>query len=143
MKISQVLQLKGSTHVETTTSQMTVGEAASILSKKGIGALIVTKPDGRIVGILSERDVVRHIGSDGPAALSQPVQTIMTSRVECCAPSDETIDVLTRMTDGRFRHMPVMVDGRLGGVLSIGDVVKARIDELNAENEAMATMLSG
>lgn len=143
MKISQVLQLKGSAHVETAAAQMTVAEVAGLLAQKKIGALVVTRPDGSIAGIVSERDVVRHVGTEGPSALSKPVDAIMTARVESCSPSDETLDVLTRMTSGRFRHMPVIVDGNLGGVLSIGDVVKARIEELHAENEAMATMLSG
>ncbi|MEM6945160.1 MAG: CBS domain-containing protein [Pseudomonadota bacterium] len=143
MKIAQVLKLKGSTHVETAAARMSVAEIASLLAGKGIGALVVTSSSGTIAGIVSERDVVRHIGSEGAKALSKPVDAVMTPRVEACTPDDEAINVLQRMTNGRFRHMPVMANGELAGLLSIGDVVKARIDELNAENEAMATMLSG
>ncbi|MEM7498748.1 MAG: CBS domain-containing protein [Pseudomonadota bacterium] len=80
MKISQVLKLKGSSHVETATAQMTVAEVAGILAQKRIGALVVTRSDGSIAGIVSERDVVRHVGSEGAAALSKPVHAIMTSR---------------------------------------------------------------
>ncbi|MEM6677550.1 MAG: CBS domain-containing protein [Pseudomonadota bacterium] len=143
MKIAQVLKQKASMHVETAAAQMSVAEVAGILASKKIGALVVTRPDGSISGIVSERDVVRHVGSEGPSALSKPVHAIMTARVEHCSPDEETLSVLARMTNGRFRHMPVLEDGQMIGVLSIGDVVKARIDELAAENEAMAAMLAG
>ena len=143
MKVMQILKMKGSTAVETVAATATVAEASRLLSQKRIGALVVTKAEGGLLGIVSERDIVRHIGADGAAALSLPVRNVMTSKVECCAPEDDALSVLERMTTGRFRHMPVMMRGQLAGLLSIGDVVKARIDEIEAENEAMAHMLSG
>lgn len=143
MKVMQILKQKGSTAVETVEATATVADAARLLSKKKIGALVVTKSEGGMLGIISERDIVRHVGADGAQALSLPVRDLMTAKVECCAPEDDANSVLERMTSGRFRHMPVMVRGQMAGLLSIGDVVKARMDEIQAENEAMAHMLSG
>jgi len=143
MKVTQILNQKGSNTVETIAAEATLADAARTLSKKRIGALVVTDEDGNISGIVSERDVVRHVGADGPSALSLRVRSAMTSHVECCAPDEDALHVLDRMTKGRFRHMPVVEGGRMAGLLSIGDVVKARIDEIEAENEAMAHMLSG
>ncbi|MEO0819610.1 MAG: CBS domain-containing protein [Pseudomonadota bacterium] len=143
MKVMQILKSKGSTSVETIGTQSTVADATNVLSQRRIGALVVTRPDGSMAGILSERDIVRNIGTEGAAVLAKPVHAIMTAKVEACAPEDDALSVLERMTSGRFRHMPVMLRGQLAGILSIGDVVKARIDEIEAENEAMAHMLSG
>ena len=143
MKVTQILKQKGSATVETIAAERTIGEAARLMGQKRIGALVVAEADGHIAGILSERDIVRHLGSDGSAALGLKVRRAMTEQVECCSPDDDAMHLLERMTAGRFRHMPVMEGGRMAGLLSIGDVVKARIDEIEAENEAMATMLSG
>ncbi|MEM6488319.1 MAG: CBS domain-containing protein [Pseudomonadota bacterium] len=143
MKVMQILKLKGSTAVETIAPDARVGEAVARLSHKRIGALVVAGDDGSVAGIVSERDVVRQLGSDGASILNLPVSAIMTSRVKTCSPEEDAIVVLERMTDGRFRHMPVLLRGKLAGLLSIGDVVKARIGEIEAENEAMAHMLSG
>ncbi|MGF1551519.1 MAG: CBS domain-containing protein [Paracoccaceae bacterium] len=143
MKVMQILKLKGSTKVETITAEASVADAITQLSHKRIGALVVLEGEGRIAGILSERDVVRTLGSEGAGVLKKPVSAIMTTKVTSCAPEDEAITVMERMTEGRFRHMPVLVRGQLAGLLSIGDVVKARIGELDAENEAMQHMLSG
>lgn len=143
MNVIQILRSKGSSAIETIPSQLTLGEAASRLAARRIGALVVTTPDGEIAGILSERDIVRRLGEDGARALALPASAVMTSKVETCSPSDSAISVLERMTAGRFRHMPVLEAGRMTGILSIGDVVKARIDEVEAENQAMAGMLSG
>ena len=143
MNVIQILKSKGSSAVETITKQVSIGEAAARLAARRIGALVVTESNGSIAGILSERDIVRRIGEEGAKALSLPVSALMTARVETCEPSDSAISVLERMTTGRFRHMPVMDEGRMVGLLSIGDVVKARIAEMETENEAMAVMLSG
>lgn len=143
MKVMQILKLKGSTAVESVDENATVADAVAMLSRKRIGALVVTQGEGRMAGIVSERDVVRTLGTEGAGLLKKPVSSIMTRKVLTCAPEDEAIAVLERMTEGRFRHMPVMVRGQIAGLLSIGDVVKARIGELHAENEAMQHMLSG
>ncbi|MGF1500943.1 MAG: CBS domain-containing protein [Paracoccaceae bacterium] len=143
MNVKQILRLKGSAAVETVHPQTTVAEAAGRLSQKRIGALVVLQSDGAIAGILSERDLVRGIGEAGAAALDRPVAALMTARVECCVPTDTGVSVLERMTAGRFRHMPVVDHGRMVGLLSIGDVVKARIGEIEHENHQMANMLHG
>jgi CBS domain-containing protein len=113
-----------------------------MLTKHRIGAVIVSR-DGAIVdGILSERDIVRALGTGGVASLDQQVQDLMTAEVIGCRPEDTAISVLERMTDGRFRHMPVIEDNRMIGVISIGDVVKARINEVQSENVALTEMIS-
>ncbi len=143
MIVSQILSLKGSNAVETVKGEASVAEAAGMLSSRRIGALIVS-PDGKKVGgVISERDIIRVLGTEGIACLDRAVSTIMTSTVSTCAPEDTAESVLERMTDGRFRHMPVMENGALAGVISIGDVVKARISEIEKENEALADMIKG
>ncbi|MCL5777642.1 CBS domain-containing protein [Limibaculum sp. FT325] len=143
MNVIQILRSKGSSAIETIRSEVTLSDAAAVLAARRIGALVVTARDGSMAGILSERDIVRRVGEDGARALTLPVSAVMTSKVETCAPADSATSVLERMTAGRFRHMPVMEGGRMTGILSIGDVVKARIEEVEAENQAMAGMLSG
>ena len=144
MKVSVILQKKGSTEVATIDPAMATSDAVRELSRRRIGALVVTSATGDIAGIISERDIVRRLGEEGPGALARPVLEIMTTTVQTCTPDDTAFDLLGRMTQGRFRHMPVKnADGRMGGLLSIGDVVKARLEEIEAENAAMADMLSG
>jgi CBS domain-containing protein len=143
MKVSVILQKKGSAEVVTIEPAATISDAVKELSRRRIGALVVTSAAGGIAGILSERDVVRRLGEEGPAALARPVSELMTHTVETCGADDTAFHLLDRMTDGRFRHMPVLdEDGGLAGILSIGDVVKARLEEIEAENAAMADMLS-
>lgn len=144
MKVSVILQKKGSHDVTTVPSSSSVGDAVAMLSQMRIGALVVSDGDGRIAGILSERDIVSRLGSEGADVLAKPVSDLMTTTVETCTSEDTALGLLERMTTGRFRHMPVIDgDGRLSGILSIGDVVKARLEEIEAENAAMADMLSG
>ena len=144
MKVSVILQKKGSTEVATVDPSVATSDAVKELSRRRIGALVVTSAAGDIAGILSERDIVRRLGEEGPGVLSRPVSEIMTATVQTCTPDDTAFDLLGRMTQGRFRHMPVTdAEGRLGGIRSIGDVVKARLEEIEAENAAMADMLSG
>jgi CBS domain-containing protein len=120
----------------------TVAEAAQVLAKNRIGAVIVSG-DGTIVdGILSERDIVRALGNEGPSCLRKTVSEIMTPEVIGCHPEDTANSVMEKMTHGRFRHMPVIDNGRMIGVISIGDVVKARIDEIEHENTALTDMIS-
>lgn len=144
MKVSLILKKKGSNEVATIAPDRTVADAVSVLSERRIGALVVVDSSEAVKGILSERDIVRNLGSHGPSSLNRHVHEMMTEAVESCVGDDTAIDVLGRMTQGRFRHMPVMGSaGKMIGILSIGDVVKARLEEIEAENAAMADMLSG
>jgi CBS domain-containing protein len=143
MKVSVILQKKGSTEVATIAPNTIVADAVRELSRRRIGALVVMS-GGAIAGIFSERDVVRRLGEEGPGVLGRSVAEVMTKTVETCTADDTAFHLLDRMTEGRFRHMPVLgPDGQMGGILSIGDVVKARLEEIEAENAAMADMLSG
>ena len=120
----------------------TVKTAVEVLAKHRIGAVIVSR-DGAIVdGILSERDIVRAMGTQGVSCLDLQVQDLMTAEVIGCHPEDTAMSVMEKMTDGRFRHMPVIDQNRMIGVISIGDVVKARITEVQAENAALTDMIS-
>ena len=144
MKVSVILQNKGPSEVATIAPGASVRDAVSTLSGKGIGALIVSPDGGEISGIISERDIVRQLGASGSSVLDQPVSDLMTENVETCTGQDTAIGILGRMTRGRFRHLPVVgTDNRMVGILSIGDVVKARLEEMEAENKAMAEMLGG
>lgn len=143
MLVSQILKSKSDDGVITVAPGTTVGKAAEMLSARRIGALIVS-PDGRhVAGILSERDVVRELGKRGPACLGDIVDSIMTSKIVSCTRHDRTDDVLQMMTDGRFRHMPVMDGDQMVGLISIGDVVKARLMELSADKDALEGMIKG
>ena len=119
-----------------------VKSATEVLAKHRIGAVIVSS-DGAIVdGILSERDVVRALGTQGVDCLNAQVQELMTAEVIGCHPEDTVNSVMEKMTDGRFRHMPVIHENRMIGVISIGDAVKARITEIQHENAALTDMIS-
>jgi CBS domain-containing protein len=138
--IERVLADKGA-DVLTTTADTTVGEAVRRMSDRNVGAVVVLAGDA-LVGILSERDVVRRLASE-PRVLDLEVGEVMTSPVTTCGP-DTTIDELMRvMTDGRFRHVPVVDDGGLVGIVSIGDVVKRRLDELETETKQLTEYVSG
>lgn len=111
--------------------------AAKLLSAHRIGAVIILGAGGRLAGILSERDIVRALSEHGVGALNLPVGQVMTRNVATCT-GDETIaSIMERMTAGKFRHMPVVTDGKLTGLISIGDVVKHRVEEIESESEAM------
>lgn len=136
MLVSQILKDKGDL-VFTVTPRETVADAAALLNTRRVGAMVVVDDDGAIVGILSERDIVRAVAVDGADALSQPVGGCMTCDVVFAAPG-ETVDVLLeRMTDRRIRHLPVVRDGRLAGIISIGDLVKHKISEVEAEADGL------
>lgn len=144
MKVSVILQKKGSSDVATIDPTATISEAITALADRRIGALIVSKDGLSVDGIISERDIVARLGNEGQSVLSTPIAQVMTHHVESCIGDDTALDLLARMTDGRFRHMPVLDSHKqLAGMLSIGDVVKARLEEIEAENAAMADMLSG
>jgi len=111
--------------------------AARLLGKHRIGAVVIRGAGGRLAGILSERDIVRAISEQGAEALNLPVGQVMTRNVATCGEDDTVTSIMERMTDGKFRHMPVLAKGELIGLVSIGDVVKQRVGEIEQESEAM------
>ena len=121
----------------------TLNTAVNLLRSKRIGALLVTDAERNLCGILSERDIVRKLAETPGQTLPQSVADNMTTKVETCAPSDLLVSVLRRMNEGRFRHMPVVDDGRLCGMLTIGDVVNYRLNELEYEALQMKQMCVG
>lgn len=142
MSVSTILRRKPPTIV-TIEETATVADAAQRLAQHRIGALPVMGPGGRLAGILSERDVVRGVAAKGAAVLGAPVSSLMTAGVETTTETESIGDVMQRMTKGRFRHMPVLKDGRLIGMISIGDVVKQRIDEQELEVETLRGFVTG
>ncbi|HQF02725.1 MAG TPA: CBS domain-containing protein [Phycicoccus sp.] len=142
MKISDVVRHKGSS-VVTVRSDATVKELLALLAEHRIGAIVVSDDAGSVHGIVSERDVVRHLHSGGAAVLDGPVGTIMTSEVHTCGPDDDLVDLATSMTERRIRHVPVVADGQLSAIVSIGDIVKSRIDSLQAETEQLRDYIQG
>ncbi|MCU0815230.1 MAG: CBS domain-containing protein [Cypionkella sp.] len=143
MLVSQILKSKADDGVVTVQPGSTVAAAAELLSSRRIGAVIVS-PDGkRVSGIVSERDIVRELGRRGVACMADVVDSIMTARISSCGRSDRADAVLEKMTEGRFRHMPVMEGGEMVGLISIGDVVKARLMELASEKDALEGMIKG
>ncbi len=141
MQVSVVLQAKGSAVITVTPETATSG-AVAVLAEHRIGAVVVSADGERIDGVLSERDVVRALAADGPAALDQPVSHWMTNEVVSCRPETTVEELMTTMTERRIRHVPVVVNGRLVGVISIGDVVKDRISVLEHETQAMHDYIS-
>jgi len=136
MQVKHILFEKGR-EVVTVTSEATLSEAACLMARRHIGAVVVRGRDGSISGVLSERDLVRAIAEDSVAALAQPVGDHMTRDVSICAECDTIEDLMETMTRGRFRHMPVVQDDKLIGIVSIGDVVKTRIEETVREAESL------
>ena len=143
MLVSQILKSKSDDAVVTVLPSMLVSDAARMLAEKRIGTLVISK-DGRTPdGILSERDIVREIGARGAGCLSDSVDKYMTSELVTCSRGDRADEILQKMTDGRFRHMPVIQDGQMVGLISLGDVVKARLTELAMEKDALEGMIMG
>jgi CBS domain-containing protein len=140
MRISDLLRSKG-TAVATVGPQTTVTELLSGLAEHNVGAMVVVGPEG-IAGIVSERDVVRRLHDRGPELLSMPVSEIMTTMVESCRPGDSVDQLSVLMTERRIRHVPVVVDGKLAGIISIGDVVKSRMQELEKSQEQLEAYIS-
>ena len=143
MLVRQILAMKGGGDVVTIASDTSVQDAARILSEKKIGAIVVSSGGNIADGIVSERDVVRELGRRGPSCLTDTVADLMTVELIGTTPDETTDQVLQKMTDGRFRHMPVLEDGRMIGLVSIGDVVKARLSELAMEKDALGGMIKG
>ena len=109
----------------------------ALLAERRIGAVLILGADRRIIGILSERDIVRALAERGTAALDEPVSRTMTREVETCTESETVATIMERMTGGKFRHMPVVEQGRVIGLVSIGDIVKHRLGEMERESAAM------
>lgn len=143
MLVKHILGEKPLQGVITISPEDTIKDAAGILSEKRIGALLVSGGGFAVDGILSERDIVRELGTRGPECMADKVADLMTTKVESCGPGDTAEYVLKTMTQGRFRHMPVVEDGKLLGVVSIGDVVKARLNEISMEKSALEDMIKG
>jgi CBS domain-containing protein len=142
MRISDVLRIKGN-NVVTVRPDSDVRHLVAVLTEQRIGAVVVSG-DGRSVdGIVSERDVVRALAEHGAAVLSEPVTAIHTAEVHVVRPDTPVEELMQVMTDRRIRHLPVVADGVLCGIVSIGDVVKNRIDELENERTALANYISG
>ncbi|OLT21259.1 histidine kinase [Pseudonocardia sp. CNS-139] len=141
MRIADVLRSKGS-GVATVVASATVAELIAELAAHNVGALPVIDGE-RLVGIVSERDVVRRLDAGGPQLLAATVGDIMTTDVTTCSPEDSVADLAAIMTARRFRHLPVVVGGRLAGIVSIGDLVKARIDLLESERAQLQSYIAG
>ena len=136
MTVKAILSRKGG-DVVTIAPTANLGAAVQLLAERRIGAIVVTGPDNRVAGILSERDIVRTLATRGPAALDDNVGAIMTRKVTTCTEADTVASIMEQMTEGKFRHLPVVEQGRLVGVISIGDVVKFRVEEIESESNAL------
>jgi CBS domain-containing protein len=136
MTVKTILATKGR-EVITTAPTVTLEEAIAVLTRHRIGALVVLGAEERVIGILSERDIVRALSEQGAGALKQPLSQIMTRTVTTCSEADPISEIMDRMTRGRFRHIPVVEQDRLVGIVSIGDVVKQRLTEMERESEAL------
>jgi CBS domain-containing protein len=135
MTVRSILDSKGH-NITSVPPDVTLTDAIRMLGERKIGAVLVMK-EGRIEGILSERDIVRVLGERGAGALAEPVSAVMTRKVVSCRPSDTVAGIMEMMTLGKFRHLPVLEDGRVVGLISIGDIVKHRVQEYEAEQEAL------
>jgi CBS domain-containing protein len=136
MRISDVLRRKGDS-VVTIRRDATVAELLDLLTEHRIGAAVVSDGEGRVDGIVSERDVIVHLRRATAPPLEEKVGAIMTTEVTTCRPEDDTESLARTMTERRVRHLPVLVDGRLAGIVSIGDIVKQRLDELQDERDQL------
>ena len=141
MTVRIILEEKGR-DVTTVGRATTLMEAARVLTQQKIGAVVVVDPDRQILGILSERDIVRAIAERGRDVMDQDVASVMTRKVVQCREESSINEVMEIMTNGRFRHLPVAVDGRLAGIISIGDVVRRRIQDVEREAEDMKAYIA-
>jgi CBS domain-containing protein len=141
MTVKAILEQKGH-NVYTIGPERKLAEAIRMLAEQRVGALVVTQGDQRIIGIISERDVVRVIGKEGAAALDHPVRSAMTAKVRSCSEAHTVHEVMEIMTRGRFRHLPVEKNGHLDGIVSIGDVVKRRIEDVEREAEEIRAYIA-
>ena len=142
MLISQIIAGKGP-FVATISENATVADAVAELHHHGVGALVVSSDGSHIDGIVSERDVVRWLNNQRKASMDEPVVSIMSSKVFTCTPEDDTESLMAVMTDRRIRHVPVIRDGTLFGIVSIGDIVKSTIDELEKDRKELFDYING
>ena len=136
MTVKEILSRKGS-DVVTADPNATLSDAVQLLAARRIGAVVITGADRRIVGILSERDIVRTLAEKGAKALESPIGEVMTRKVITCGAGETVPEIMERMTVGKFRHVPVVEQGRLAGIISIGDVVKSRVQQMEQESAAL------
>lgn len=141
MKVVNILQSKGA-EVFAVTDSDTVAKAVEVLTEKNIGAVVVKNARGEVAGILSERDIVRHLRDKGAAVLASPVKECMSHSPHTCRPDDTIDDLMNIMTNRRVRHLPVVNGARLMGLVSIGDVVKRKIEEIEHEAQALKEYIS-
>ena len=142
MRISDVLRVKGG-RVVTVSPDADVQHLLTVLAEHRIGAVVVSRDGTSVDGIASERDIVRALAARGPTVLSEPITAIYTAEVHIVTPDTPLDDVMRMMTEHRIRHVPVVVDGGLRGIVSIGDVVKNRIDELESDRAALTNYITG
>lgn len=143
MLVQQILKSKASEGVITLPTDASLSEAAALLSSRRIGTIVVSNDGKTADGILSERDIVRELGQRGASCMTDKLDEVMTKKLVTCGVGDGVDDILQKMTDGRFRHVPVLEDGVLVGLISIGDVVKAKLAELSMEKDALQGMIMG
>ena len=143
MLVHQILKSKSDDAVVTVEPGTKVAEAVKILADRKIGTVVVSTDGHKAEGILSERDIVRVLAKKGGAIMNDSVDAYMTAKLFTCGRNDNADDVLQRMTDGRFRHMPVIEEGQLVGLITLGDAVKARLTELAMEKDALQGMIMG
>lgn len=143
MRVHQILRAKADETVVTLAPGSSVSDAVELLSSRRIGAVIISSDGKEVAGILSERDIVRELGRRGTGCMDDVVENIMTSDPVCASREDSSDDVFRVMTEGRFRHLPVVEAAEMIGLISIGDVVKARLSELEMEKNALEGMIMG
>ena len=143
MIVKQILGSKGSNEIFWVKPSDKVLDATRIMSENRIGTVVVSEDGVALTGILSERDIVRELGKHGSECLDGAVSELMTAEIITCVESDSADSILVKMTEGRFRHIPVMKDDRMLGLISIGDVVKARLSQLSMEKDALEGMIKG
>ena len=141
MNVETILKTKGRA-VVTIAREATIAEAVALLTDRGIGAIVVGDADGAVAGILSERDIVHALAERGPSLLTLPVSALMTRHVFTCRPEDGIAELMSEMTKRRIRHLPVVEGGRLAGIVSIGDVVKNRLDEVETEASSLRQFIT-
>lgn len=139
MKVSTILATKGNKLI-TIAPEQSIKEAVALFARHNIGAVVVLDESGKLVGIVSERDVVRHLNQQNDL-LSQPVQSVMTTKVITCLPQDDLMSVAHIMTERRFRHLPIVEEGTLLGMISIGDVLKAQRDFYHGQIDTLETQI--
>lgn len=142
MSVGEILSKKGR-DVITTKADTSLEDVSKQLAKHKVGATVVLDANGKLCGIVSERDIVRQIAASGASALSQPVSSCMTSKVVSCGESDSVDIAMQKMTDGRFRHLPVLTNGKLAGIISIGDVVKRKIEQAERDAADLKQYIAG